>query len=65
MDIVLRIFNAKHGPIKGFKPMLVASMKAVESPKNFQMLVEKALAETNKFASARAKQVRLVDNKNQ
>jgi len=65
MNIVLRIFNAEHGPIKGFNPMLVASMKSTKVSQNFQMRMEKAITEATKFASMHVKKVELTNKKNQ
>lgn len=62
MNIVLQIFDAEYGPIKGFNPMLVASMKSAKVSKDFQM--EKAIAEATKFASTHVKKVEFI-NKNQ
>ncbi|KAL0130415.1 hypothetical protein PUN28_002237 [Cardiocondyla obscurior] len=60
MNIVLQIFNAEYGPIKGFKPMLVASMKSTKvSNNNFQIRMEKAITEATKFASMHVKKVKL------
>lgn len=63
MNIVLQIFNAEYGPIKGFKPMLVASMKSAKVSQDFQM--KKAIAEATKFASTHVKKVESINNKNQ
>lgn len=63
MDVILRIFNAEHGPIKGFKPMLVASMKSVQMSQDFQIHLEKAVTEATKFASMHVKKIELI-NKN-
>lgn len=65
MGIVLQIFNAEHGPIKGFKPMLVASMKSTKVSQDFQILMEKAVTEAAKFASTHVKKVEPTNNKNQ
>lgn len=65
MGIVLQIFNAEHGPIKGFKPMLVASMKSTKVSQDFQILIEKAVTEAAKFASTHVKKVEPTNNKNQ
>ncbi|XP_036145275.1 alanine--tRNA ligase, mitochondrial isoform X2 [Monomorium pharaonis] len=65
MDIVLQIFNAEHGSIKGFKPMLVASMKSTKVSQNFQIYIEKAIIEATKFASIHVKKVETANNKNQ
>lgn len=66
MDIVLQIFNAEHGPIKGFKSMLVASMKSTKVSQDFQiLLMEKAITEAAKFASTHVKKVEPTNNKNQ
>ncbi|XP_070166786.1 alanine--tRNA ligase, mitochondrial [Polyergus mexicanus] len=63
MDVVLQIFNAKQGPIKGFKPMLVASMKSTQVLQDFQIHIEKAVAEATKFASMHVRKIELT-NKN-
>lgn len=63
MDVVLQIFNAKQGPIKGFKPMLVASMKSTQLSQDFQIHIEKAMTEATKFASMHVKKIKLT-NKN-
>lgn len=56
MDIVLHVFNAEHGPIKGFKPMLVASMKSKRvSEDSLQVHVKQAVTEATKFASTHIK----------
>lgn len=65
MNIVLQIFNAEHGPIKGFKPMLVASMKSTKVSKDFQVHIEKAITEATKFAFTHIKKVETANNKNQ
>jgi len=65
MNIVLQIFNAEHGPIKGFKPMLVASMKSTKVSQDFQIRMEKAITEATKFASMHVKKVELTNKKNQ
>jgi len=65
MNIVLQIFNAEHGPIKGFKPMLVASMKSTKVSQDFQIHMEKAIMEATKFASMHVKKVELTNKKNQ
>lgn len=65
MSIILQIFNAEHGPIKGFKPMLVASMKSTKVSQNFQIRMEKAITEATKFASTHVKKVETANNKNQ
>lgn len=64
MNIVLEIFDAEHGPIKGFKPMLVASMKSTKVSQNFQIRMEKAIAEATKFASLHVQKVDPISNKN-
>ncbi|RLU15066.1 hypothetical protein DMN91_012953 [Ooceraea biroi] len=52
MDTILQIFDAKQGPIKGFKPTLVASMKSTPiSEDSLQTYMEKARMEAMKFAS--------------
>lgn len=63
MDVVLQIFNAKQGPIKGFKPMLIASMKSTHMSQDFQTYIEKAVIEATKFASIHVKEIELI-NKN-
>lgn len=63
MDVVLQIFNAKQGPIKGFKPMLVASMKFTQVSQDFQIHIEKAVTEATKFASMHVRKIELT-NKN-
>ncbi|XP_014470633.1 PREDICTED: alanine--tRNA ligase, mitochondrial isoform X2 [Dinoponera quadriceps] len=56
MDIVLKIFHAKYGPIKGFEPMLVACMKSKQMSRDFiEMHTKRAIAEATKFASAHVK----------
>lgn len=61
MDVVLQICNGKQGPIKGFKPMLVASMKSTQMSQDFQMLIEKAMTEATKFASIHVKKIKLTN----
>lgn len=63
MNIVLQIFDAEYGPIKGFKSMLVASMKSAKVSQDFQM--KKAIAEAIKFASMHVKKPESINNKNQ
>lgn len=63
MNVVLQIFNAEYGPIKGFKPMLVASMKSTKVSQDFHIRMEKAITEATKFASTHVKKVELT-NKN-
>ncbi|XP_011639548.1 alanine--tRNA ligase, mitochondrial [Pogonomyrmex barbatus] len=63
MDIVLQIFNAEHGPIKGFKPSLVASMKSTKVSQDFQIHMEKAIIEATKFASIHVKKVSISNKK--
>ncbi|XP_072755160.1 alanine--tRNA ligase, mitochondrial [Anoplolepis gracilipes] len=63
MEIVLQIFNAKQGSIKGFKPMLIASMKSTQVSQDFQIHIEKAVIEATKFASMHLKKMELT-NKN-
>jgi len=65
MNIILQIFNAEYGSIKGFKPMLVASMKSTKVSQNFQIRMEEAITEATKFASAHVKKIELTNNKNQ
>ncbi|KYN36791.1 Alanyl-tRNA synthetase, mitochondrial [Trachymyrmex septentrionalis] len=65
MNIILQIFNAEYGPIKGFKPILVASMKSTKVSQDFQIRMEEAITEATKFASAHVKKVELTNNKNQ
>ncbi|XP_077269962.1 alanine--tRNA ligase, mitochondrial [Temnothorax americanus] len=65
MDIVLQIFNAEHGPIKGFKPMLVANMKSTKISQDFQIRMEKAITEATKFASTHVKKVEFANNNTQ
>lgn len=64
MNIVLEIFDAEHGSIKGFKPMLVASMKSTKVTQDFQRRIEKARAEATKFASLHVQKVEPISNKN-
>jgi hypothetical protein len=64
MNIVLQIFNAEHGSIKGFKPILVASMKSTKVSQDFQIHMEKAITEATKFASMHIKKVETANNKN-
>ncbi|GAB1868191.1 alanine--tRNA ligase [Camponotus japonicus] len=64
MDVILQIFNGKQGSIKGFKPMLVASMKSIQVSQDFQIHLEKAVTEATKFASMHVKKIELT-NKNQ
>ncbi|XP_018307520.1 alanine--tRNA ligase, mitochondrial [Mycetomoellerius zeteki] len=59
MNIILQIFNAEYGPIKGFKPMLVASMKSTKVSQDFQIRMEEAITEATKFAFAHVKKVKL------
>lgn len=63
MDVILQIFNADQGPVKGFKPMLVASMKSVQVSQDFQIRLEKAVTEATQFASMHVKKIELT-NKN-
>ncbi|XP_011051624.1 PREDICTED: alanine--tRNA ligase, mitochondrial [Acromyrmex echinatior] len=65
MNIILQIFNAEYGSIKGFKPMLVASMKSTKVSQDFQIRMEEAITEATKFASAHVKKVEFTNNKNQ
>lgn len=62
MDILLQIFNAKQGPIKGFKPMLIASMKSTQVSQDFQIHIVKAVIEATKFASMHVKKIELTNN---
>lgn len=56
MDIVLKICNAEYGPVKGFEPMLVASMKSKQmSHDHIQIYTKRAIAEAMKFASTHVK----------
>lgn len=63
MDVILQIFNVKQESIKGFNPMLVASMKSVQVSQDFQIHLEKAVTEATKFASMHVKKIELT-NKN-
>lgn len=65
MEVVLKVFNAQHGSIKGFKPMLVASMKSVEiSDDCLQIYIKKALIEATKFISAHIKKTESTNSRN-
>lgn len=56
MDIVLQVFNAEYGPIKGFKPMLVSSMKSKHMSEDcLQTYMKQAVTEAIKFASTHVK----------
>ncbi|EFN88295.1 Alanyl-tRNA synthetase, cytoplasmic [Harpegnathos saltator] len=56
MNIVLKIFNAEYGPIKGFAPMLIASMKSKQVSHDYiEIYVKKAIIEATKFASIHVK----------
>lgn len=65
MNIVLQIFDAEHGSIKGLKPMLVASMKSTKVSQDFQIRMEKAIVEATKFATTHVKKIEHINNKNQ
>lgn len=57
MDIILKSCNAEYGSVKGFQPMLVASMKSKKvSNEYIQIHVKRAIAEATKFASIHIKQ---------
>lgn len=66
MGVILRVFNAEHGPIKGFNPMLVASMKSTQVSQNdFQIYMEKAVMQATKFASMNLEKSEPINHKNQ
>ncbi|EZA47311.1 Alanyl-tRNA synthetase, mitochondrial [Ooceraea biroi] len=66
MDTILQIFDAKQGPIKGFKPTLVASMKSTPiSEDSLQTYMEKARMEAMKFASIHVRKIEYTDSNNQ
>ncbi|XP_011878135.1 PREDICTED: alanine--tRNA ligase, mitochondrial [Vollenhovia emeryi] len=63
MNVILQIFNAEHGPVKGFKPMLVASMKSTKVSQDLQIRMERAIAEAIKYAATHVKKVEPVTSK--
>nr|XP_012216572.1 PREDICTED: alanine--tRNA ligase, mitochondrial [Linepithema humile] len=66
MDIVLQVFNAEHRPVKGFNPMLVASMKSTQVSQNdFQIYMEKAIMQATRFASVHLQKTEPINYKNQ
>lgn len=65
MDTVLQVFDARRGPIKGFKPTLVASMKSTQISQESRLTyMEKASMEAIKFASIHMEQIEQTDSKN-
>jgi len=66
MNTVVQIFDGKQDPIKGFKPMLVASMKSTQISQDFlQIYMEKASMKAIKFVSTYMKKTGHIDNKTQ
>jgi len=64
MNTIVRIFDGKHGPIKGFEPMLVASMKSTRiSRDSLETCMEEASMKAIKFASKYVEKTGHVDNK--
>lgn len=56
MDIVVKIFNAKYGLVKGFEPMLATSMKSKKMSHDYtQIHMKRAIEEATKFASIHVK----------
>lgn len=65
MEIVLQVFNAEHGPIKGFNPTLVASMKSTQVSQNdFQIYMKEAIIQATRFASMHLEKTEPINHKN-
>jgi hypothetical protein len=66
MNTIVQVFDGKQAPIKGFKPMLVASMKSTQISQNsLQIYMEKASMKAIKFASMYMKKTGHINNKTQ